>query len=269
MTRRLGVINSDGKCAPALAPPSGIEVRLQELRFRAFARTPYDHLLVELGHVDAAERALAAGYDALLIDTFADYAIERIRAVATVPVMGAGEAGIAEASADGRRYSIVTVWPSSMGWLYDERLANCSGGGSCGGVHHAGAERELDLVGTDTGVKARMIRGEDQVIDAIVAACSRAIENDSTKAILFGCTCMSPIAAKVQARCAFPVIDASAAGLRAAYGVLLDRSRPVRPLTTRRAGTIPSIVDAWIAAGMIPDPDGCNVCTFIPGHREL
>ena len=264
MARRLGVINSDGKNAPALDPPGGIEVRLLDLRFRAFARTPYDHLLVELGHVDAAERALTDGYDALLIDTFADYAIERIRVVASVPLVGAGEAGIAEASANGRRYSVVTVWPASMGWLYDERLAKCSGGDSCGGVHHAGAEEELALVGTGTGVKARMIRGEDQVIDAIVAACHRAIEDDSTEAILFGCTCMSPIAAKVQARCSFPIIDASAAGLRAAYRVLHDRSLPTRPVAKRQAGTITSVVDAWIAARENPDPDECDVCTFIP-----
>ncbi len=259
---RIAVINSDGKDAPVLAAPDGIDVRLQELRVRAFARTPYDHLLVELAHVDAAETALADGCDALLIDTFGDYAIERIRTVSTVPVVGAGEAGIAEAADGGRRFSIVTVWPESMGWLYRERLANCAGGVACSGVHHVGAEEELDRVGTAAGVKARMIRGEGATVDAIVAACHRAVAQDSSDAVLLGCTCMSPIAAAVQSRCSFPVIDASEAGLRSAYHVVRSGRSATRPLGTQRAGTIPSIIDAWLATGEVPNPDECDVCVF-------
>lgn len=261
---QLVMVNSDQKDAPALPAVEGIDVVLQDLRVRAFARTPYDHLIVEIGHVDAAERALADGCDALFIDTFADYAIERIRTVADVPVIGAGEAGIAEAAADGRRFSIVTVWPRSMGWLYDERLHSCEGGQRCGAVHHVGDEAELDLIGTAGGVQARMSRAEQSTLDSIVEACHRAIAADGTDAVLLGCTCMSPVAEAIQARCDFPVIDASAAGLRAAYASVVGGRRPAAATPTRRAGTVPALVDAWLAAGDLPSIDECDVCAITP-----
>lgn len=261
---RLVMVNSDNKDAPALPAAEGVDVVLQDLRVRAFARTPYDHLVVEIGHVDAAERALQEGCDALFIDTFADYAIERIRTVADVPVIGAGEAGIAEAAQSGRRFSIVTVWPTSMGWLYDERLHHCAGGQRCGGVHHIGAEEELDLLGTATGVQARMSRAEQSTLDTIVEACHQAIQADGTEAVLLGCTCMSPVAEAIQARCDFPVIDASAAGLRAAYAALDSGDGPASTQPTRRAGTIPTLVDAWLAAGDLPAIDECDVCAITP-----
>lgn len=262
MVQRLSMINSDGKYGPAIPAPDGIEVRLEDLRVRAFARTPYDHLLVEVGHVDAAERALAAGCDALVIDTFGDYAIDRIRTVADVPVVGAGEAGIAEAATGGRRFSIVTVWPRSMAWLYDQRLAQVPDGASCGGVHYVGDETELDLLGTAAGVKALMSRSEQGTIDGIVAACHSAVEQDGTQSVLLGCTCMSPVAMAIQAQCNFPVIDASAAGLRAAFRALLrgDAAQPSEP--TKRAGTIGRLVDAWLATDEIPVIDECEVCTI-------
>lgn len=198
----------------------------------------------------------------MFIDTFGDYAIDRIRTVATVPVIGAGEAGVAEASAGGRGFSIVTVWPSSMRWLYQERLARIDGGEACGGVHFVGDESELTKLGTATGVKARMSRAESSTIDAIVAACQAAIAQDGTQAVLLGCTCMSPVAATIQARCEFPVIDASAAGLRAAFKALEDKNKPRPTAPTERAGTIGRLVDAWLATDDIPVIDECEVCTL-------
>lgn len=262
MKAKLTVINSDGKESLALPAPDGIEVRLQDLRFRAFARDPYEQLLVELGHVDAAEQALGDHPDALLVDTVGDYAIERMRAISPVPVFGAGEAGIAEASAGSRRFSIVTVWPSSMRWLYDERLALSTGGDCCAGVHHLSAESELSLIGTEDGVKARMVRREESTVDTIVAACRRAIEADGSEAILLGCTCMSPVASAIQERCSFPIIDASAAGLRAAYSELSRRDASPAPAATRRAGAVPPLIDMLLAAGHVPLQDECQVCTI-------
>lgn len=266
MTQRLFMINSDGKNEPVLAAPDGVETTLEDLRVRAFARTPYDHLLVEIGHVDAAERALSAGSDAVLIDTFGDYAIDRIRAIADVPVIGAGEAGIAEASAGGRSFSIVTVWPRSMAWLYADRLQRVAGGAACAGVHYVGDESELDLLGTATGVKARMSRAEPTTLDAIVTACHAAIEQDRTDVVLLGCTCMSPIAAMIQERCDFPVVDASAAGLRAAFAALERGDGPADVERSSRAGTVGTVVDAWLATGDIPIMDECEVCTIAPAQ---
>lgn len=80
---RLAIISSDEKRARALANPDGITTDLYNLRLRSFARTPYDHLFTELGTLDSAETALASGCDAIFIDTFADYAIDRIRTISS------------------------------------------------------------------------------------------------------------------------------------------------------------------------------------------
>lgn len=266
MVPKLGVINSDGKKAMVLTPPENISLDLVDLRMRAFAATPYDQLLVELNSVDAAERALAAQADALFIDTFGDYAIQRIRAASPVPVLGAGESGIAEASSEGlRSFSIVTVWPASMKWLYSEVLSRSTWGHLCQDVHHVSPESELSFLGTDLGVKARMIRGEKDLLDEIVKACHAAIETDESEVILLGCTCMSPIAEKIQEQCSFPVIDASAAGLRAAYRVLAEQPPRCETVTTKRAGTVSRIVETLLEAEFEKsyEPDECEVCSIV------
>src|SRR5712691_2101376 len=101
--------------------PEGVRLVIYPPRISAFPHTPYDRLLVELAHVDAAERAARDGVDALLIDSTCDWGIEAIRAAVDVPVVGAGEVGIADASSGGRRFGIVTIWPPALEFLYTER----------------------------------------------------------------------------------------------------------------------------------------------------
>ena len=70
--RTVVMINSDGKSAPALDGPDGIDVELRDLRVRYLARSPYEHLLTELATVDAGEAAIAAGAAVVHIDSFGD-----------------------------------------------------------------------------------------------------------------------------------------------------------------------------------------------------
>ena len=86
----VAMINSDGKSAPVLPDRPGVTTELHDLRVRSFARTPYDRLFTELGTLDAAERALASGCDAVYVDSFADYAVDAIRSVAPCRWSGPG-----------------------------------------------------------------------------------------------------------------------------------------------------------------------------------
>lgn len=288
--RRLAVINSDAKRAPVLPDPPGLVTDLVDPRLRRFARTRYDHLLTELGTVDAAEVAIAAGCDAVYVDTFADYGVARLRAAAPVPVVGAGEAVLAWAAQLGRRFSIVTVWPASMDYLYAERLANCPGGKLAAGVHYLSDESELDRVGTDSGVKARMARGETDVVAAITRACREAVRRDGTDLVIFGCTCMTPVADEVARRAGVEIVDPSVIGLRAGHAAALG-SRPQPPAAAPRFGSVRQLVDACLGvAGRQPggdetnsggdakvgsgsdaetcsggDADGCEVCAVTAG----
>jgi allantoin racemase len=290
--RRLAIINSDAKREPVLPDPDGLTSVLVDLRVRAFARTPYDHILTELSTIDAGERAIADGCDAIYIDTLGDYGIARLRAAAPVPVIGAGEASLAHMAALGRRYTIVTVWPRSMDYIYAERLANCRGGDLATDVHYISDEPELDLVGTDTGVKARMKRGDNDIVATIVAACRRAVAADGTDLVLFGCTCMTPVAEEVAARTGLSILDPSKVGLRAAHAAALSGERFTAPAASR-LGAVGGIVDSWLGksgdtravAGAAHDSfavrrgtasgigvesieDDCEVCVVMPAAGQ-
>lgn len=60
---------------PAIAAlaSSGIEPVLINTRIEVFAHTQADRALVDLGHLDAAIGAEQAGFDALFVNTFADW----------------------------------------------------------------------------------------------------------------------------------------------------------------------------------------------------
>ena len=70
---------------------AGIELVLVQPRLSLFAFTAYERLLVDLGYVDACQQAAAAGADAIVINSFADYGLEAARAAVNIPVYGAGE----------------------------------------------------------------------------------------------------------------------------------------------------------------------------------
>lgn len=244
--RRLAMINSDGKAKPPLSDPRGVVTKTYDLRLRIMARTPYDHLFTELGTVDAAEAALHDGCDAIYIDTFGDYGLARIGASTAVPVVGAGAASIAAAARHLPTFSIVTVWPPSMTYLYDERLGGCPGGAQCRGVHFLSGEEELDRVGRPDGVKERMIRQEGGIVDRLTELSREAVAHDRSDGVLLGCTCMSPVAAELQGRCPFPVLDPSRLGLEAAFRAVLAQPPEVRAVTTRLSGLAGDVVTAYL-----------------------
>lgn len=260
----LAMVNSDGKSAPALPDPPGITTELHDLRLRSFARTPYDRLFTELGTLDAAERALTSRCDAVYVDSFADYAVDAIRGVTTVPVVGAGEAAIGAASAGGRRFSIVTVWPRSMQFLYEERLARSAGGEHCAGVHFVSPEEELDRVGTRTGVQAQMRRREGGVVERLVQACADALAMDGSDAVLLGCTCMSPVGQQLAERCDVPVLDASAVGQQAALAALQGPGLPsdAAEPAAARSGRAVRLVDALLAGPPEAEPAAADTCSM-------
>ncbi len=245
----------------------GVQAELITSRVAGFASNPYDRLVVDVAYVDMAQRAAAAGCDAVFINTYADYGIEAMRSVLRIPVIGAGEAAMIEAAQGGRRFSIVTVWPASMKFLYDERTCMTAAGQACLGVRYISPEEELARLTTADGVQQRMGRREGAIIDRIVAECERAVREDGAQSIVLGCTCMAPIGPAVAARCPVPVIESSRAGFRAAVaavraGAMLDERK-----RTERPALIPAIVDAYVGGAcalsqgtIAAAPDECPVC---------
>ncbi len=235
-------------------------------RLPAFAGNPYDRLVVDLAYVEMAQRAEAAGCAAIFINTYADYGIEAMRAAVAIPVVGAGEVAMTIAAESGRKFSIVTVWPPSMKFIYDERTRAVAAGAVCLRVRHVSAEDELLRLGQAHGVQERMARHEDAIIGLIARECERAIVEDGAQAIVLGCTCMAPVGPQVASAVGVPVIEGSRAGYRAAVAAAQAQQAPPAGPRTARATLIPSIVDAYVSGApgtqAASVPAECQVCVF-------
>ena len=242
-----------------------LHLELLTPRLSAFASSPYERLVVDLGYVDAAQSAAARGAAAILINSFADYGLEAAQAAVAVPVVGAGAAALRAASAGGtRRFGIVTVWPSSMDFLYEERLRATGLAALCTGIRHVGGEDELQRLGHADGVMDRMARHESDIIGAIIAACDAALREDGAEAIALGCTCMAPVGPRVAAGIAAPVYEPSRCGLEAAIAAARDDTHHEgddrRTGRARDTGLVPRIIAAWQQAGGVAGAGDCPVC---------
>ncbi len=230
------------------------------VRLSAFARTPYERLVVDVGYVDAAQKAAPLA-DAIFINSFADYGIDAMRAVLAIPVVGAGEAALMAAARHTERFAIVTVWPESMGFLYAERLRALGLTERCVNIEHVSPESELARLGGDDSIMERMHRHEPTVVEQLRDACNRAVAIHGAGCIVLGCTCMAPIGPALAAACAFPVLESSRVGLAAsiaAAGTPQGRRAP------RSDGTqLVTLVDAWAgvqATNPIAREPDCPVC---------
>jgi allantoin racemase len=194
----------------------GFRPELVEPRFGAFPRTPYDRGLAAIGNIDAGIAAEADGFSALFLNTFGDYGVAELRSALHIPVIGAGEAAMMLASTLGRRFAIVTVWPRSMNFIYDERIAACSMGQRCAGIVNILDDR--DIVATERGDPddpiTTMRAGSGAIIDRIVSGAETMLAAGDTDTIILGCTCMAPIGHRVAERLAVPVVEAMTAGYK-------------------------------------------------------
>jgi len=262
--KRIAILGSGTPCAAgapahlsAMTPP-GIELVPCPLPISAFPHTPFDHVLVAWSHAAAAAEALAGGADALYIDTFGDYAINAMRALGDAPVIGAGEATLHAATLVARRFSIVTVWPRSMRFIYDERLEASGLEARCASIRHLGEPVE---------VMGRLRGGDEDVTARIVQACRAAIEHDGAEAIALGCTCMAPVHAAVAQAVDAPVLCCSRTGYAMSIAAVLggwSSSALAWPRVPRqRVERLLALANGRGAARAGGD-DACPVCPAAP-----
>ncbi len=261
--RRIAVLGSSGTCAAGAPPhllslaPPGIELVAWPLPLPGFPYTPYDRVLVDAGHAAAAAEALASGVDAIYVDTFGDYAIAAMRSLGDRPVIGAGEATLHVATLVARRFSIVTVWPESMRFIYEDRLAATSLGAHCASIRY---------LGEAPAVMGRLERAEADVTARIIAACRAAVAEDGADAIALGCSCMAQVHAAVAAAVDAPVLCCSRTGLAMAVAAVLggwSSSRIAYPrVPAERAMRLVALArGAQVAGG----EEACAVCPVTPG----
>lgn len=187
--------------------PDGCKITTMTLeRGPASVESAIDEVLAAPGVVDAACRAEAQGCDAIVIDCMLDPALEAAREAVTIPVVGAGEAGLTAAASFGD-FSVVTVLQRQEPAF--QRLAR----------QYGLAEDMVSVHGIGVSV-LDLERARDVSIKATIGAAKVARDQDGAKAIVFGCTGMLGYAAPTADALGWPedrVIDPLMNAIKTAF----------------------------------------------------
>ncbi len=211
-----GFAPTGGHIAPELIrlqAASDFQPQLFEPRYNAFPATQFDRALSMIGNVDAGIQAAQAGAIGIFINTFGDYGLDELRAAVRVPVVGAGEAAMAIAATLGRRFAIVTIWPKTMQFIFDDRIDQCGMRPHCSEVISILDDNELPEPGGAMVPIEQMRAGQSTIVNRIIESARGAIDRGADT-ILLGCTCMAPIAGELAQRLPVPVVEPMTAGYK-------------------------------------------------------
>ena len=219
---RIAVIGTGHTATGGSTPPAsiaavvgdGFHAELVETESQVFPGDREARLQVVEGYIAAGESAAGQGFDGIFINTVGDYGLAQLRARLTIPVIGAGEASMLLARALTGRFSIVTIWPPELDFIYRQLLHDYDMGDFCTGVRYASAENALDALADDDNFVEQMRRGEVSSMDNLIGHCRRAAQDDGAEVVLLGCTCMSPAAPLIAVGSPVPVIDPLTTGYR-------------------------------------------------------
>lgn len=165
-----------------------------------------DASAIEQATLAVLERApllAAEGFDALIVAGFGDPGVALLRERQSLPVTGLGEAGIAEAAAGGRRFSIVTVTP----WLHDSLVA---------AAHAVAPPDQFAGVRYTQGDMLALMGDPERLQQALLQACREAVELDGAWAIVIGGGPLAHAAPLIAEQLQRPVVDPVAAAVRLA-----------------------------------------------------
>ena len=228
MSFRIGIIGTGAAPTGTNVPPApiaeiaadGFAPELIEPRLRTFPMTPYDRGLTALAYLDCALEAEKAGFDAVFINTVGDYGIDEMKSATDMVVVGAGEATMAMCVNTGRRFSIVTIWPPKLNFIFRERLSSCGMQDRCASIRNVQEDREVEGVEQAAATTACLKDRNESLKKRIVEAINAAVSEDGADTIMLGCTCMAPVGPDVAAQVNVPVFESMCTGYKTAEALL-------------------------------------------------
>lgn len=221
--KRIAVIGTGHSATGGDAPPEPIaeivgnnfDTRLVEPNLGMLPSTPEARAITEKAYIELGIASAEAGFDALFINTVGDYGLWSLRSKLNIPVIGAGEAACHLAASLGKRFSIVTIWPRSMAFIYEHVLSDSGATDRCVSIHYLTEPPELDTLGDEENFLTNMRACHAASIRSIEAACREALEQDGAEVVVLGCTCMAPTYPILQEKLAgAQIIDPMTAGYR-------------------------------------------------------
>src|ERR1700733_12680158 len=198
-----------GRAASAVAAPGTEIVAVNPPDGPASVEGYYDGALSVPGMLAEIAKGEATGASAHILACFDDTGLEAARSLASMPVIGIGEAAFHLASMLGHRFSVVTTLSRSIAAI-ENNLLKYGLAGRCANVRAC----EVPVLSLDDPASDAAAR--------IGAEIELAKQQDRAEAIVLGCAGMADLAARLSKRHGLPVLDgvASAVKLAEAFGVL-------------------------------------------------
>ena len=151
----------------------------------------------------AGMTAQQENFDGILISGFGDPGLAELKARIAIPVTGIAEASMAEASAHGRRFSVVTTTPH----LRNAIIA---------AARRYGHENSLTSVRITSGDAETLMNDTNALPKALLRLCLEAVQQDGAQAIVIGGGPLAAAARAIAGDVSVPVIEPVAAGARLA-----------------------------------------------------
>jgi len=165
--------------------PSDVKLEFRDLdRGAETVESYYDEYVGVADMVEKAVEAEKDGVDAVVINCFMNPALEGLRELLEIPVVGAGEAALYLASMLADNFSVLDPDPPPRS--YTHKLVS-----ALGLTHKLRSVRYLRL-----GV-AGLCEDFDETLNKMITEALKAVEEDGAHAIVLGCTGMRGYAMKI------------------------------------------------------------------------
>ena len=133
---------------PGAAPPepirdTAISCRLLAVPDAVFPGSTEERLICEQAYFDAGMAAAADGAEALYVNTVGDYGVTKLQTALDIPVSGAGAGALRQALRRAERFSILTLWPPGMRFIYDLMMNESGLSDFCREILHLSTENIL------------------------------------------------------------------------------------------------------------------------------
>ena len=220
--KKIAVIGTGFRMSGNDIPPKEIldvkgkdfEAKLIETDLPSFPVNEINRQISEIAIVEAGLRASKNNFDGIFINTVGDYGLNSLRSALKIPVVGAGQSTMHTAMQLGKKFSIVSIWPSKLKFIY-ENLLNLYGiSKNCVSIRCISENTELDTLGDENNFVTEMRDGEITQKERIILECNNALKKDGADTILLGCTCMSPIAMEISKSFEAPILNPMIVGYK-------------------------------------------------------
>jgi allantoin racemase len=173
------------------------------------ADSEYETALFDFALAGAGLRAEEEGFDAVVVDTVADWGVPALRSRLSIPVVAPGVLAYASAVSLGRRFSVLSTW---RGWnrLYERTLVSSGLDRFCASIRAPRVDGEIEraIVGRDALTARAVIEQDEQATLSLLAELAKqAIEDDGADVLVLGSMTMGCLAGGLRELVPAPVID--------------------------------------------------------------